>query len=56
VVAIQTAADNTALATAFSAAWQHASMAKDSGARQKFKAAYDARKAEFSPVVPGTQS
>lgn len=43
--AIEAAADAETLKSAFSSAWQHAAQAKDSQSANKFKAAYDVRKA-----------
>ena len=46
--AIDMAADQTALAAAFAAAWKHAKEAHDTGAQAAFKTVYDARKAELT--------
>ena len=46
--AIDNAADQTALASAFAAAWKHAKEAHDTGAQTAFKMVYDARKAELT--------
>jgi ribosomal protein S7 len=45
---IQAAADMGTLAAAFSGAWKHARDAKDLRARDTFKTAYDARKADLA--------
>lgn len=47
-VAMNAAADQPALAAAFSAAWKHSGDAKDSQARERFKAHYDQRKAALA--------
>ena len=44
LAALEAAADMAGLAAAFSAAWTHASSAKDAAARERFKTAYDQRK------------
>ena len=46
--AIDMAADQTALAAAFAAAWKHAKEAHDTGAQAAFKTVYDARKADLT--------
>ena len=46
--AIDMAADQTALAAAFAAAWKHAKEAHDTGAQAAFKTVYDARTAELT--------
>lgn len=48
IKAMDAAADQAALAGAFSSAWKHAGDAKDGKARERFKAHYDQRKAALS--------
>lgn len=51
MAALDSAADVTDLAAAFSAAWTHAGSARDEASRQQFKAAYDARKSALQGAV-----
>jgi hypothetical protein len=48
LTAIKGAADIGSLTTAFSAAWKHGGEARDTAAKDLFKATYDARKAELT--------
>lgn len=48
VIAMRESEDIANLTAMFASAWKHASDAKDSVAREKFKRVYDARKAELS--------
>lgn len=52
--AIKAASAGEELATAFAAAWKHASEAKDATAREAFKAAYEARKQQLAALVEAT--
>lgn len=47
--AMQKASTSAELATAFAAAWKHAGEARDKGARDAFKATYDACNAKYQP-------
>jgi hypothetical protein len=56
LVAMNAAADQAALAAAFSSAWKHSGDAKDAKARDQFKAHYDQRKATLSQPAEGQPS
>lgn len=51
MAAMEAAPDQPALAAAFSSAWVHAKNAKDEGAKERFKAFYDQRKATIGGEV-----